>query len=281
MTLRRLDAAPAEKPIKQLNGTLLGHRRPTSNPQENDKQSAPPAAERNWSLFLDFDGTLVDFAARPEDVVVDIGLRELLARLHQTMNGAIAIISGRQLVDLDRMIGLPFLPMAGQHGLEWRDSFGRVAKVDDEPLPPELIEAARRWCEGHDGARLEIKDFALAVHVRANPRLYGEALSLGRALVEEMPGKLMVQLGVQVVEIRRSGASKGSVVATMMRDEPFVGRMPVFVGDDRTDEDGFAEATRTGGFGLLVGPERPSIARHRLRRPAHLRLWLSHLIDGM
>jgi trehalose 6-phosphate phosphatase len=140
-----------------------------------------------------------------------------------------------------------------------------------------LVNAARAWCESHDGTLVEIKDFAVAIHVRGKPQLFGEALSLGRALVARMPDRLMVQIGVEVVEVRRAGANKGSAVASLMRENPFIGRLPVFVGDDRTDEDGFAEVTRIGGFGLLVGPGRPSIAHHRLRRPANVRQWLSLL----
>jgi len=238
---------------------------------------SPPPARLGWSYFIDFDGTLVDFARTPGEVTVDADLRRLLDAVHRAVHGALAIVSGRSLADLDQFIGLPQLPIAGQHGLEWRDAFGCVARVPRLGISPHLVQAARHWAAERQGVLVEIKDFSVALHVRMNPALMPDALVFGRELVARDPSRLMLQPGSFVVEIRCRGGDKGDVVGRLLRDRPFLGRRPVFIGDDLTDEHGFMAAARGGGFGVLVGPERGTGARHRLENPAAVKAWLRPL----
>jgi trehalose 6-phosphate phosphatase len=233
-----------------------------------------------WSYFIDFDGTLVDFARTPGEVEVSEDLRALLHAAHRAVHGALAIVSGRPLAELDQFLALPQLPMAGQHGLEWRDAFGCVARMPRLSLSPHIVQAARHWVEAHPGALIEVKDFSVALHVRSVPDLMAEALELGRQLVAGDPSRMMLQPGSFVVEIRCRGGDKGDIVNRLLRDRPFLGRRPVFIGDDLTDEHGFAAATRGGGFGILVGAERETGARHRLAGPDAVKAWLRPLTDG-
>jgi trehalose 6-phosphate phosphatase len=238
---------------------------------------SPPPARLGWSYFIDFDGTLIDFAPTPGEVSVDDDLRALLSKAHEAVHGALAIVSGRSLAELDRLIGLPQLPMAGQHGLEWRDAFGCVARMPRLSLSPHIVQAARHWTAERRGALVEVKDFSVALHVREAPRLLSEALEFGRQLVASDPSRLMLQPGSFVVEVRCRGGDKGDIVSRLLRDRPFLGRRPVFIGDDLTDEHGFMAAARGGGFGILVGAGRDTGARHRLAGPAAVKDWLRPL----
>ncbi|HEV2675670.1 MAG TPA: trehalose-phosphatase [Aliidongia sp.] len=242
---------------------------------------SPPPARLGWSYFIDFDGTLVDFAETPGAITVSADLRALLDATHKAVHGALAIVSGRPLAELDHFIALPHLPMAGQHGLEWRDAFGCVARMPRLSLSPHIVQAAHHWAAERPGSLVEVKDFSVALHVRSAPALLSEALAFGRQLVASDPSRLMLQPGSFVVEIRCRGGDKGDVVNRLLRDRPFLGRRPVFIGDDLTDEHGFAAATRGGGFGILVGAERETGARHRLSDPAAVKAWLRPLSAGL
>lgn len=247
---------------------------------ESSLDLSPPPARLGWSYFIDFDGTLVDFARTPGEVSVDADLRALLDAAHKAVHGALAIVSGRPLAELDRFIALPQLPMAGQHGLEWRDAFGCVARMPRLSLSPHIVQAARHWAAERPGSLVEVKDFSVALHVRTAPTLLPDALAFGRQLVASDPSRLMLQPGSFVVEIRCRGGDKGDIVNRLLRDRPFLGRRPVFIGDDLTDEHGFMAAVRGGGFGILVGAERDTGARHRLADPAAVKAWLRPLTAG-
>lgn len=244
---------------------------------ESSLDLSPPPARLGWSYFIDFDGTLVDFARTPGEVSVGPDLRALLDAAHKAVHGALAIVSGRSLAELDRFIALPQLPMAGQHGLEWRDAFGCVARMPRLSLSPHIVQAARHWAAERPGSLVEVKDFSVALHVRTVPALLPDALAFGRQLVASDPSRLMLQPGSFVVEIRCRGGDKGDIVNRLLRDRPFLGRRPVFIGDDLTDEHGFMAAVRGGGFGILVGAERDTGARHRLADPAAVKAWLRPL----
>lgn len=246
---------------------------------EQSLDLSPPPARLGWSYFIDFDGTLVDFARTPGEVTVDDDLRALLHAVHGAVHGALAIVSGRPLVELDHFIALPHLPMAGQHGLEWRDAFGCVSRMPRLSLSPHIVQAARHWAAERPGTLVEVKDFSVALHVRSVPALMADALEIGRQLVSSDPSRLMLQPGAFVVEIRCRGGDKGDIVNRLLRDRPFLGRRPVFIGDDLTDEHGFMAATRGGGFGILVGGERKTGARHRLAGPDAVKAWLRPLAE--
>lgn len=233
-----------------------------------------PMAQTQWAYFFDIDGTLVDFARSPAGVQPDRNLRELLERLYQAADGAVALISGRSITDIDRLFPGARLPAAGQHGIERRDASGVVAC---QAFPSQkllwvrqrLADAVRR----HRGLLLEDKGLSLALHYRQAPELAGFAHRLLRSLRAEIGAEFCVQAGKSVVEMKPTGRHKGIAVLEFMQETPFRGRMPVFIGDDVTDEYGFAMVNRLDGYSVKVGPGR-TVARWRLQNARAVRSWL-------
>lgn len=233
-----------------------------------------PATQTHWAYFFDIDGTLVDFAASPAGVRLDRELGRLLERLYRSAGGAVALISGRSIADIDRLFAGTRLPAAGQHGVERRDASGRVSRhaFPSEKLVwvhQQLTEVVAR----HRGLLLEDKGLSLALHYRQVPRLGGFASRLVRSLQARVGRAYCVQTGKRVVEMKPSGRHKGAAILEFMQEEPFRGRTPVFVGDDVTDEYGFAMVNRLDGHSVKVGPGRTA-ARWRLRDVRAVRAWL-------
>lgn len=214
------------------------------------------------ALFLDVDGTLLGFKERPEDVVADDGLRDVLETLRSRTNGALALISGRQVEDLDRIMAPLVLAAGGTHGADLRWPDGRREVMDAEALA-QVRPLVRAFVDARDGLALEDKGAALAVHFRRVPIWESE---VGRFLQDAVVGHdLMVQRGKMVAEVKSSSSSKGKAIATFMEAEPFAGRVPLFIGDDLTDEHGFESVNALGGVSIKVGDEHEqTIARHRL-----------------
>ncbi len=233
-----------------------------------------PVAQAQWAYFFDIDGTLVDFAASPAGVRLDRTLRRLLERLHQSAGGAVALISGRSIADVDRLFPGVRLPVAGQHGIERRDASGLVAR---HGFPSgKLLSVRRKLADAvarHHGLLLEDKGLSLALHYRRVPRLGGFAHRLVRSLQAEIGAEFCVQSGKRVVEVKPTGRHKGIAVLEFMQEEPFRGRTPVFIGDDVTDEYGFATVNRLGGYSVKVGPGR-TVAHWRLQNARAVRAWL-------
>lgn len=232
----------------------------------------PPASLlRNASLFLDFDGTLVDIADRPEEVVVPPDLPRLLSRIHAQLERRLTIVSGRPAQDVRRLTGLPAAAVAGSHGLE----LCLPGRTHPAMRPPVLDTALARFvafASGRPGLQVEDKPFGTALHYRLCPDAGAECLALARTLADELG--LMLQTGKMVVELRAPGGDKGSAVHALMALPDRHGTTPLFVGDDDTDEAGFAAVTLLGGAGIAVG-ERPSAtARYALRDVAAVRGWL-------
>ena len=220
------------------------------------------------ALFLDFDGTLVDLAERPEDVVVPPALVDTLRELHTYLGGALAVISGRPIEQVDEFLTPLRLPVAGVHGAERRSADGTLSLQTTHPLD-EVQRAAQALMQQHPALRLEAKRGSLALHYRQAPQLEALCLDTMRAAVEASPG-LTLMRGKMVVEAKPGGASKGLAIDAFMHEEPFAGRQPVFMGDDFTDEVGFTVVQRLGGMGVKVGGG-PSAAWHRVESPAVLR----------
>ena len=220
------------------------------------------------ALFLDFDGTLVDLAQQPEDVVVPPSLVATLRDLHAYLGGAVAVISGRPMEQLDAFLAPLRLPMAGVHGSERRAADGTLSLHATYPLD-EVQRAAQALADQHPALRLESKRGSLALHYRQAPQLEALCLDTLRAAVEASPG-LTLMRGKMVVEAKPGGASKGMAIDAFMHEAPFAGRQPVFIGDDFTDEVGFTVVQRRGGMGVKVGGG-PSAAWHRVESPAVLR----------
>jgi trehalose 6-phosphate phosphatase len=244
----------------------------------NRKKQAPPLARPEWAFFLDVDGTLIEIAESPDAVNVDARLLALLKRLHRASGGALALVSGRGLADLEGLLGDFRPPIASQHGLERRTSSGQV-RTHTKGLAARL-DIRRRLeplLDRHPGLLLEDKGLTLALHYRQAPQLASYVHRLMRALVAGASEELCLQTGKRVVEIKPLGFDKGTAIAEFMTEAPFRGRKPIFLGDDTTDEQGFVAVNRMGGLSVKVGRGR-TIARCRLRNVGAVRAWLAGAI---
>jgi trehalose 6-phosphate phosphatase len=236
--------------------------------------NALPVAQAQWAYFFDIDGTLVDFTTSPSGVRLDRNLRQVLERLHRSAGGALALISGRSIADIDRLFPGARLPVAGQHGIERRDALGRVMR---HGFPSKKLLSVRRTLADaaarNRGLLLEDKGLSLALHYRRVPRLGGFAHRLVRSLLAQVGTEFCVQSGKRVIEMKPTGWHKGIAVLEFMQEEPFRGRTPVFIGDDVTDEYGFAAVNCLDGYSVKVGPGR-TVARWRLQSARAVRAWL-------
>ncbi|WP_114240453.1 trehalose-phosphatase [Dyella sp. C9] len=240
-----------------------------------------PGVEDHWALFLDVDGTLLDFADRPEQVCVDGRLRELLDDLYATLDGALALVSGRSLDDLDDLFGHPPWAMAGLHGLELRCADGRYRGVHIGAARRSLVrEIAGEIATGLPGVTLEDKGIAVALHCRTAPQQFEALRASVQALLPHLAGYEMQQ-GNMVIELKPEGMDKGSAVTSLLARGPFLGRQPVYVGDDLTDEHGFAMANLEHGISIRVGAREPSLARFSLPEPAATRAWLFRVLHAL
>jgi trehalose 6-phosphate phosphatase len=240
---------------------------------------APLAAHAGWAFFLDIDGTLLGFAATPGEVSVDRKLKDTLGRLAMAAGGAVALISGRSLAQIDQL----FIPLkfaiAGQHGVERRDARGAVYRHTSRSpalaaIAPRLAPLAGR----HAGLQLEDKGLTLAVHYRREPHLGSYLCRLLRELVRQ-DDRLLLERGKMVIEIKSRDRDKGGTIVEFMAEEPFCGRVPVFIGDDLSDEHGFRAVNMLGGHSVKVGPGRTA-ARHRFASVAAVRSWLERCAEG-
>lgn len=220
------------------------------------------------ALFLDFDGTLVEIADRPEDVIVPPTLVRTLHALHEWLGGAVAIVSGRPIEQIDAYLRPLVLPAAGVHGAERRRARGSMIRADVPPLGRPL-EAAEALARNHPGLRVECKRGSVALHYRLAPELEPICLAAMQEAVDASPGLTLLR-GKMVLEAKPSGVSKGHAVEAFLQEAPFAGRVPVFIGDDVTDEVGFAAVQRLGGLGVKVG-EGASVAEARLADAAAMR----------
>ena len=228
------------------------------------RPDAPPGplALANTALFLDLDGTLAPIAARPQDVVPNPRRTGVMKALRAGLEGRLAVISGRTVEDIDRILERCVPAVAAVHGLVRRDADGVVTQTQPHPALPETVSALRLFAARHPGMLVEDKVLSTTLHFRGAP---DQALA-ARQEAERLAGLtgLMLQPGDMVLELRTPGPTKGDSVAAFLAKAPFAGAIPVFLGDDLTDEDGFAAARRLGGFGVLVGPARATAARLRL-----------------
>lgn len=231
------------------------------------------------SLFLDFDGTLVDIADRHDAIEVDAEVHRLIAALAHRLDGRLAVVSGRPAAEICAYLhagdGMPPFAIAGSHGLELRWTDGR----HEAPLRPagldEVVAALHAFAWGWPGVVVEEKPFGAALHYRLAP----EAGPACDALADTLAGRygFTLQLGKMVCELRTQGADKGDAVRRFLAEPPMAGTPPLFVGDDLTDEAGFAAAEQLGGVGILVGATRETAARFGLPDVAAVHRWLGHL----
>lgn len=237
-----------------------------------------PTPSDDWALFLDVDGTLLEIAATPDAVQVGADLPPLLAEVSGRFNNALALISGRCIRDLDTLFNPYRFPAAGIHGVERRDTSGVIHSTG---LTPEDLEPARselrRFTERHSGLLLEDKGRSLALHYRLAPWLESEAREIVNQAIAKLRVPAHVQPGHCVIEIKSGCATKRTAIEQFMQEPPFNGRVPVFVGDDLTDRDGFVYVESVGGHAVYVAPD-PEPGRGWLPHPAAVREWLKSLL---
>ena len=225
----------------------------------------PPGLPASAALFLDFDGTLTPLVLRPQDVRVADWVVPTLQRLHEALDGAVAIISGRPLRQIDALLQPLVLAAAGEHGAELRDPAGHIERQHVE-LPFDVLARANELAASYPGILLESKASGLALHFRLNPECGEMCREVLAAALRDTPDALSrweLMNGHFVCELKQRVVSKEKAVQALMRDAAFAGRVPVFIGDDLTDEDGIGAVQAAGGFGIRVG-DGPSRARHRL-----------------
>lgn len=222
-------------------------------------------------LFLDLDGTLIDIAPRPDAVVVPGDLVSLLEQLRQRLNGAVAVVSGRPLSDLTRLLADCPVPLVAEHGAV----FQMPAEYPERPcrqyaVPPAMAGFVRQQIEGLEGVLLEEKQSCMTVHFRLAPEQEGRVRAVLEQAVKRWPA-FRITGAKMALELRPRGLDKGSAVRQLMRHPPFQGRIPIFIGDDITDEDGIRACLLMGGKGLRVPGDFGG-------GPAAVRDWLRSLV---
>ena len=240
--------------------------------------SVPPALTGNYAFFFDLDGTLADIQPHPDQVVIPDSTLQALNALAQQQGGAVALISGRSMVELDELTRPYRLPLAGVHGAERRDINGKTHIVS---LPDSLLKALSAQLttelDALPGCELESKGMAFALHYRQAPEQQQAVLALAQSIVQRHP-ILALQPGKCVVEIKPRGVNKGEAIAAFMQEAPFKGRKPVFVGDDLTDEAGFSVVNQLNGVSVKVGGGETQ-ARWRLPDVPAVHLWISNIAN--
>jgi trehalose 6-phosphate phosphatase len=228
------------------------------------------------AYFLDIDGTLVDLADTPRAVKLDAALPDLVDALYQSSGGAVALITGRSIADADHLFPGRRLPIAGQHGHERRSADGNVTQ---HRVSPRELDSARQvlgaLVERHPKLLLEDKGLSLALHYRRAPHLASLAHRMMHQAQARLGDQYSVHRGKRVVELTPAGKDKGLAIRAFMREAPFRGRRPVFIGDDVTDEHGFAMVNGLGGDSIKVGPG-PTSAQWRFPSVAAVLGWLEH-----
>src|ERR687898_1804119 len=221
----------------------------------------PPLRGADIALFLDVDGTLLEIEREPGAVHVPERLCRILERLQSATGGALALVSGRTLDQLDRLFSPLHLSAAGLHGLE-RRNFG--VKTETAAPDPAAFERARRrlaeFADAHEGVLLEDKGLTLALHYRNAPAAAEEAGRVADSAVAESARALVLLQGKMVYELKPPGVDKGRAIAAFLDEPPFAGRPPVFAGDDLTDEAGFVTINQRGGVSIRIGDGAPTAA---------------------
>ena len=239
----------------------------------------PPPLNESCAVFLDIDGTLLEIAPSPDLVSVGPALPMLLPALRRRLGGAVALITGRSISDVDRLFPGMRIAIAGQHGCERRDAQGTLhLHAKQTATLARLRDLFTAFARAHPGLTLEDKGATLAVHYRQAPQLAAHVHRTMRETVESTGTRgYRLQPGKCLLELRPDGRDKGAAIADFMAEQPFRGRFPVFIGDDLGDEHGFAVIERMGGWTIKVGAGATR-ARFRVPDVAAVIAWLGALV---
>ncbi|MHA6720101.1 trehalose-phosphatase [Sphingomonas sp. RS6] len=243
-------------------------------PDRNPTQLIAPPADllEDASLFLDFDGTLVEIADRPDAVSVSPRLAALMHALDRRLDGRLALVSGRPADEIATLFGADLCTVVGSHGMEFRRPDGKREQAERPAGLADALAAMSALAADAPGVIVENKPLGAALHFRAAPDREGVCVALAERLARDHG--LHLQHGKMMVEVRASGGDKGSAIRALTAEPRFADTRPVFIGDDLTDEPGFAAVAALGGAGILVGPERPTDARFRLEDVDAVLGWL-------
>ncbi|WP_299175601.1 trehalose-phosphatase [uncultured Brevundimonas sp.] len=238
----------------------------------------PPVLAEGVALFLDMDGVLAPMAPTPDAVVPVARRTAALKAVEARLEGRVAIISGRTIVEIDRISGRALTSASGVHGLERRLKDGSIERGEPDAGVAEALAAFQAFAAERPGTIVEDKGVSAGLHYRQAPDQASAAEQLAQRLQAETG--LSLQPGHMVLELKTPGADKGTAVTAFMQDEPFKGAVPVMLGDDLTDEHGFEAAAALGGYGVLVGPERETAARYRLDDVDAVLTWLEAVAEA-
>ncbi|HTC37959.1 MAG TPA: trehalose-phosphatase [Steroidobacteraceae bacterium] len=239
------------------------------------KQSPPPPA-LDWCLFLDVDGTLVELTDTPSQTQADPEIISLLREVAERLGGALALVSGRRIHTLDELFAPLRLPAAGLHGVERRKADGSAQGANFVDAQLDGARAAiKALVNAHPGTLFEDKDRTIAVHFRMAPQSAQIVRESILDIAKALGSNYHIQAGKMLFEIKPRGFSKATAIQAFMKESPFNGRRPVFVGDDLTDQDGFALVDAQGGISVGVGDSVQG--RFYLPDVAAVRLWLRQI----
>ena len=227
------------------------------------------------ALFLDLDGTVIDIASAPDRVIIPATLGPLLARLSDALNGAVAIVTGRQIVEVDRFLRPFQLLTAGVHGAQLRTRLNGDVLLTVGPLDPAVASAVHRLGDLAPGIVIEPKVYSIAVHYRLAPSAEPKVEAALQEIVAGSPDHFILCPGRCVIEVVPRHISKGAALEAFLALPHFKGRRPVMIGDDVPDESALVSAERNGGFGLRVAGEHFGRERADFQGPAEVRAWLA------
>lgn len=235
-------------------------------------QTLPPPA-LDWCLFLDVDGTLIELTDSPLETFADANLKALLSSVAERLGGAVALVSGRSIRYLDQLFAPLRLPAAGLHGVERRKASGAMhgASFTDTQLDA-VRAAANALVQAHPGTLLEDKGRTIAVHFRLAPQFESQVRDALEEAAKPLGSNYHIQEGSMVLEIKPKGFSKAAAIKAFLKEPPFTGRTPVFVGDDLTDQEGLRAVEDQGGISIAVGTRVN--AQYRLADAAAVGEWL-------
>jgi trehalose 6-phosphate phosphatase len=231
----------------------------------------------HYCVFLDFDGTLVEIEDHPDDVQVDASTLQYIERLRGKVDDSLALISGRDIDVIDRLLYPLILPVAGVHGLQRRDAGGYLhTPLINQCVLDDIVNDIQSTFYGETGVVIEKKTGAIALHYRLRPDFEARCVALAEKIENARPELHLIK-GKMVCEIRLEGNDKGAVIEAFLAERPFKGRRPIFAGDDATDESGFAAVNACGGISIKVG-ENPTSAMFRATSVLELRNWFEELL---